>query len=157
MATKIHKGLLAECPVCTGFQPERKFKRKRTGVADTSARRQANMELGEDPTRIKKDAVFMKYGLLDPIIDRNVRKPFWKSEVVWQREMKQFVQDTAGMVPRQRFQESRRGYTPRTASSSYPSTPYPSQQVRQTRNWQNLNSRTPLSPPTEFKNFPRGS
>ena len=114
MATKIHKGLLAECPVCTGFQPERKFKRKRTGVADTSARRQANMELGEDPTRIKKDAVFMKYGLLDPIIDRNVRKPFWKSEVVWQREMKQFVQDTAGMVPRQRFQESRRGYTPRT-------------------------------------------
>jgi hypothetical protein len=152
MATKIHKGLLAECPVCSGYQPERKFKRKRTGIADTSARRQANLELGEDPTRIQKDAVFMKFGLIDPIIDRNVKKPNWKSEVVWQREMKQFVQDTAGMVPRQRFQESRRGYTPRTAS-----TPYPSRQLRQTRNWQNLNRQMPLSPPTEFRNSPRGS
>jgi hypothetical protein len=155
MATKTHKGLLAECPVCTGFQPERKFKRKRTGVADTSARRQANLELGEDPTRIQKDAVFMKFGLIDPIIDRNVKKPSWKSEVVWQRELKQWQKDTAGMVPRQRFQESRRGYTPRTASSTL------NQEFRPNRQWvrpnHNQNRQTPSLRPTEYRNSPRGS
>src|SRR5580658_3197329 len=178
MATKTHKGLLAECPICSGFQSERKFKRKRAGVADTSARRQANLELGEDPTRIQEDAVFMKFGLIDPIIDRNVKKPSWKSEVVWQRELKQWQKDTAGMVPRQRFQESRRGYTPRTASSTLnqewaPNRPFttanPSQKARPS-NLPNLpncrvvpypkkfsqNLRTPLSPQTESKNSPRG-
>src|SRR5580698_9480738 len=162
MATKTHKGLLAECPTCSGFQPERKFKRKRTGVADTSARRQANLELGEDPTRIQKDAVFMKYGLIDPIIDRNVKKPFWKSEVVWQRGMKQFVQDTAGMVPRQRYQESRRGYTPRTASSTLnqefrPRTkPWREIQFKDPKIQRHQNPRTPSLPLTEFRNSPRG-
>jgi hypothetical protein len=152
MATKIHKGLLAECPVCTGVQPERKFKRKRTGIADTSARRQANLELGEDPTRIQKDAVFMKFGLTDPIIDRNVKKPSWKSEVVWKNELKQFHNMTAGLVTRQRFQESRRGYTPRTASSTLNQEWRPNRPSRP-----NQNPRTPSLRPTESKNSPRGS
>jgi hypothetical protein len=152
MATKTHKGLLAECPICSGYQPERKFKRKRTGIADTSARRQANLELGEDPTRIQKDAVFMKFGLIDPIIDRNVKKPSWKSEVVWKNELKQFHNMTAGLVTRQRFQESRRGYTPRTASTL-------NQEFGPRRQWTrpNQNRQTPSLPPTESKNSPRGS
>ena len=152
MATKTHKGPLVECPVCSGVQPERKFRRKKTTglTAEISVRRQATAELGEEPTRFQKDAVFQKYGIHDPVIDRNVKKPSWKSEVVWKNEMKQFHQMTEGLVPRQRYQESRRGYTPRTAStlnqhrSNRPNRPY-------------QNPRTPSLPPKEFRNSPRGS
>ena len=155
MATKIHKGLLAECPVCSGVQPERKFRRsKRTGITpEIAVRRQATAELGEEPTRFQKDAVFQKYGIHDPVIDRNVKKPSWKSEVVWKNEMKQFHQMTEGLVPRQRFQESRRGYTPRTASSTL------NQDFRPRPKFQNRpyqNPRTPSLPPKEFRNSPRG-
>ena len=120
MATKTHKGPLVECPVCSGVQPERKFRRKKTiGLtAEISVRRQATAELGEEPTRFQKDAVFQKYGIHDPVIDRNVKKPSWKSEVVWKNELKTWEKETVGLVPRQRYQESRRGYTPRTASDT---------------------------------------
>ena len=159
MATKIHKGLLAECPTCSGVQPERKFRRKKTTglTAEISVRRQATAELGEEPTRFQKDAVFQKYGIHDPVIDRNVKKPSWKSEVVWKNEMKQFHQMTEGLVPRQRYQESRRGYTPRTASSTLNQDfrPRPKFQNRPNRPYQN--PRTPSLPPTEFRNSPRGS
>ena len=101
MATKTHKGPLVECPVCSGVQPERKFRRKKTTglTAEISVRRQATAELGEEPTRFQKDAVFQKYGIHDPVIDRNVKKPSWKSEVVWKNELKQFHQMTEGLVP----------------------------------------------------------
>ena len=159
MATKIHKGLLAECPVCSGVQPERKFRRsKRTGITpEISVRRQATAELGEEPTRFQKDAVFQKYGIHDPVIDRNVKKPSWKSEVVWKNELKTWEKETAGLVPRQRFQESRRGYTPRTASSTLNQDfrPRPKFQNRPNRPYQN--PRTPSLPPKEFRNSPRGS
>ena len=159
MATKIHKGLLAECPVCSGVQPERKFRHKKTAglTAEISVRRQATAELGEEPTRFQKDAVFQKYGIHDPVIDRNVKKPSWKSEVVWKNELKQFHQMTEGLVPRQRYQESRRGYTPRTASSTLNQDfrPRPKFQNRPNRPYQN--PRTPSLPPTEFRNSPHGS
>ena len=158
MATKTHKGSLVECPVCSGVQPERKFRRKKTTglTAEISVRRQATAELGEEPTRFQKDAVFQKYGIHDPVIDRNVKKPSWKSEVVWKNEMKQFHQMTEGLVPRQRYQESRRGYTPRTASSTLNQDfrPRPKFQNRPNRPYQN--PRTPSLPPTEFRNSPRG-
>ena len=159
MATKTHKGPLVECPVCSGVQPERKFRRKKTtGVtAEISVRRQATAELGEEPTRLQKDAVFQKYGIHDPVIDRNVKKPSWKSEVVWKNELKTWEKETAGLCPRQRFQESRRGYTPRTASSTLNQDfrPRPKFQNRPNRPYQN--PRTPSLPPTEFRNSPRGS
>ena len=159
MATKTHKGPLVECPVCSGVQPERKFRRKKTTglTAEISVRRQATAELGEEPTRFQKDAVFQKYGIHDPVIDRNVKKPSWKSEVVWKNEMKQFHQMTEGLVPRQRYQESRRGYTPRTASSTLNQDfrPRPKFQNRPNRPYQN--PRTPSLPPKEFRNSPRGS
>ena len=159
MATKIHKGSLVECPVCSGVQPERKFRRsKRTGITpEIAVRRQATSELGEEPTRFQKDAVFQKYGIHDPIIDRNVKKPSWKSEVVWKNELKTWEKETAGLCPRQRFQESRRGYTPRTASSRYSNlpnckvTPYP--KVFRVSS----NPSTPSLPPKEFRNSPHGS
>ena len=112
MATKIHKGLLAECPVCSGVQPERKFRRKKTAglTAEISVRRQATAELGEEPTRFQKDAVFQKYGIHDPVIDRNVKKPSWKSEVVWQREMKQWYDMTKGLVLRHSSRPERKTY-----------------------------------------------
>ena len=161
MATKTHKGPLVECPVCSGVQPERKFRRKKTTglTAEISVRRQATAELGEEPTRFQKDAVFQKYGIHDPVIDRNVKKPSWKSEVVWKNELKTWHKDTEGMVPRQRFQESRRGYTPRTASSNYsPNSKVPWSKMR----LGNLNpsrpsQSTPSLPPKEFRNSPRGS
>jgi hypothetical protein len=159
MATKTHKGPLVECPVCSGVQPERKFRRKKTTglTAEISVRRQATAELGEEPTRFQKDAVFQKYGIHDPVIDRNVKKPSWKSEVVWKNEMKTWEKETAGLCPRQRFQESRRGYTPRTASSTLNQDfrPRPKFQNRPNRPYQN--PRTPSLPPTEFRNSPRGS
>ena len=146
MATKTHKGLLAECPVCSGVQPERKFRRKKTTglTAEISVRRQATAELGEEPTRFQKDAVFQKYGIHDPVIDRNVKKPSWKSEVVWKNELKTWEKETAGLCPRQRFQESRRGYTPRPKFQNRPNRPY-------------QNPRTPSLPPKEFRNSPHGS
>ena len=98
MATKTHKGPLVECPVCSGVQPERKFRRKKTTglTAEISVRRQATAELGEEPTRFQKDAVFQKYGIHDPVIDRNVKKPSWKSEVVWKNELKTWEQRNRG-------------------------------------------------------------
>ena len=170
MATKTHKGLLAECPVCSGVQPERKFRRKKTVglTAEISVRRQATAELGEEPTRFQKDAVFQKYGIHDPVIDRNVKKPSWKSEVVWKNELKTWEKETAGLCPRQRFQESRRAYTPRTASSTLnqcflPRVPYPRGQNVLDRmagkKWQKQaypSQSTPSLPPKEFRNSPRG-
>ena len=163
MATKTHKGPLIECPVCSGVQPERKFRRKKTTglTAEISVRRQATAELGEEPTRFQKDAVFQKYGIHDPVIDRNVKKPSWKSEVVWKNEMKQFHQMTEGLVPRQRYQESRRGYTPRTASSNRPfqraTDPSLHRKFQQEKREFNQNRRTQSLPPKEFRNSPRGS
>ena len=158
MATKTHKGPLVECPVCSGVQSERKFRRKKTTglTAEISVRRQATAELGEEPTRFQKDAVFQKYGIHDPVIDRNVKKPSWKSEVVWKNELKTWEKETAGLVPRQRYQESRRGYTPRTASSTLNQDfrPRPKFQNRQNRPYQNPS--TPSLPPKEFRNSPRG-
>ena len=164
MATKIHKGLLAECPTCSGVQPERKFRRKKTVglTAEISVRRQATAELGEEPTRFQKDAVFQKYGIHDPVIDRNVKKPSWKSEVVWKNELKTWEKETAGLCPRQRFQESRRGYTPRTASSRYPNlpnckvTPYPKVFRMNLKSGNPSTPSTPSLPPKEFRNSPRG-
>jgi hypothetical protein len=134
---------------------------------NVAMRRQAAEEFGEDPTRLQRDAVMMKYGIHDPVIDRNVKKPYWKSEVVWKNELKQFVQDTQGLVPRQRYQESRRGYTPKTASlnsQNLPRVPYPrGQNVLDRmggRKWQQTaypSRQMPLSRPTESKNSPRGS
>jgi len=158
MATKIHKGPLIECPVCSGVQPERKARsNKRTGITpEIAVRRQATSELGEESTRFQKDAVFQKYGIHDPVIDRNVKKPSWKSEVVWQREMKQWHKDIKGMVPRQRFQESRRAYTPRIASSTLNQDFRPRPKFQNRPNHPYQNPRTPSLPPTEFRNSPRG-
>jgi len=104
---------------------------------NVATRRQATAELGEDPTKIARDAVFMKFGLIDTVIDRNVKKPFWKSEVIWKNELKQFTQNTQGLVTRQRYQ-SRQGYTTRPYQTLSPNRPMP------------------LSRPTEYKNSPRG-
>ena len=159
MATKIHTGLLAECPTCSGVQPERKFRRKKTTglTAEISVRRQATAELGEEPTRFQKDAVFQKYGIHDPVIDRNVKKPSWKSEVVWKNELKTWEKETAGLCPRQRYQESRRGYTPRTASSTLNQDFRPRPKFQNRPNRPHQNPRTPSLPPTEFRNSPHGS
>src|SRR5271166_2173111 len=122
---------------------------------NVAMRRQATAELGEDPTKIARDAVFMKFGLIDTVIDRNVKIPNWKSEVLWKNELKQFHNMTAGLVTRQRYQ-SRQGYTTRTFTTGNPPQAARLWSHPEGKNRPYPNPSMPLSRPAEYKNSPRG-
>jgi hypothetical protein len=85
----------------------------------------------EDPLpRLRKDAIFMKYGVIAAVIEREIRRPTWKdkvifqhsdrpTEVVWNSMMQDWFRATKGMVIPQRTQQrsSVRGYTNRHPNS----------------------------------------
>jgi hypothetical protein len=104
MATKIHKGLMIECPMCSPDSTEsrKKFrvrKSKSPATLDIATRRQVAAELGEDePTKDQRYILLQKFGVVSPKIDRQVTRPSWMSIQEWKRKSNDWYQATKGMV-----------------------------------------------------------
>src|ERR1700679_1765732 len=94
--TKIHKGLMVECPMCSPDSTEsrKKFrvrKSKSPATLDIATRRQVAAELGEDePTKNQRYIQLQKYGVVTPKIDRLVTKPTWMPITEFKRKQKEF-------------------------------------------------------------------
>jgi hypothetical protein len=85
-----------------------------------AVRRQAGAEASaENPLpRLQKDAIFMKYGVIPTVIEREILLPLWKNEmmfqlsedkveVVWNRMLQNWRHETQGL----RRRDSDRGFT----------------------------------------------
>lgn len=106
MATKIHKGLMLQCPQCSPeFVPKktRGHKSKTTMTLDIAMRKQVAMELGEEETpKDERYVLLQKYGVVTPKIDRLVTKPTWMGDVEWKRKMNEWYKATKGLVTQTR-------------------------------------------------------
>src|ERR1022692_1595778 len=123
---KVHRGLLAECIVCNpGLKKEKeKYERHHittTGItADIAARRQTMRDIGDaELSRDHRNTLFQKYGVYDPVIDRDITMPLWKAKLiqqksdrevstVWNNMMQDWFRATKGLVQPKKLQWRRR-------------------------------------------------
>lgn len=111
--TKIHKGLMVECSLCSPDSTEsrkksRVRKPKSPATLDIATRRQVALELGEDePTKDQKYVLLQKFGVVSPKIDRLVTKPSWMSVTEFKRKQNEWYKNTRGMVQPQQQRRAR--------------------------------------------------
>ena len=108
--SRVHAGLWTDCKNCNpDWKPKKRdrkdVKPKYTSgqvSVDIAIRRQIAAELGdEEPNKDVKFALLQKYGAAAARIDRNVTKPAWQEEKVWNQQKAQFDKTVKGLVPRE--------------------------------------------------------
>lgn len=107
----LHKGLMADCKVCTPVQKPKRRDRYETKVVrkvrglEGNLRRQMAEEIGD--AELSKDCrfqVMQHYGIIASRIDRKITKPFWMEESRWKTLKQEFYNATKGMFPSPRHQ-----------------------------------------------------
>jgi hypothetical protein len=107
---------------------KKRFHSNKGVSAEVAARRQAAAEAAQENPLPKeqKDAILMKYGVKPAVIEREIKMPAWKkdvifqlserpTEVVWHHRMQDWYKETKGLT-----RNSARGYRPTPPQTTTP-------------------------------------